>query len=389
VIYVPAYGPTPADWMLVGEAPGQDEENNTVSGVLTPRPFVGISGRLLDGMLVNAGLPRTHAYVTNVSKFRPPKNKIEEWFTESKAKAERNGLKHFTNGMYYNDEIKSGLEELYADIEKVRPKVIVALGNTPLWALTGEMGITKWRGSELWYGDARLIPTLHPAAVLRAMETRHLVVHDLRYRVMGKMVNPELGREPQWDFQTGRDFPVVMQRLNDLLDRLRAGQHPYLSVDVETKRGRIDCAGFAWSERSALCVPLVDAGNTRIWRESEERAIGELVRLILTFPGVKIIGQNFNYDAQYFVRDPAVSTRVVCSHDTKVAQHVLLPGTDKDLVTLSSLYCDWHSYWKDDLKESAENMDDEKRWRYNCRDCCVTYEVAMKQLPLLKKEGFV
>lgn len=110
---------------------------------------------------------------------------------------------------------------------------------------------------------------------------------------------------------------------------------------------------------------------------------------VVTHPNAFIIGQNFNYDDQYFINDPSFGFRITCGHDTKVAQHVLLPGTDKDLVMLSSLYCDWHRYWKDDLKESALNLDDIKRWRYNCRDTVVTYEVYEKQLPLLKKARFL
>lgn len=341
-------------------------------------------------MLVSAGLPRPEAFVTNVVRYRPPRNKIEEWLTPFKSKAEKGGLTYFSNGMYYNEQVKTGIEELLAEIEKVQPEVIVAFGNTPLWALTGEYGISKWRGSELWYGpNIRLIPTLHPSGVLRAMEGRNLVIHDLRHRVMAKMSNPELGREPDWRFNTGREYWKVMAGLSTLKMQLDKGELEYVSSDVETKRGRIDCIGFSTDSRSGLCVPMVDAEQKRVWNEVQEREIGGLVKAILTHPRVKVIGQNFNYDAQYLYRDPAFGFLVESAHDTKVAQHVLLPGSDKDLVTLSSLYCDWHAYWKDDLKESAENMDDMKRWRYNCRDCAVTYEVAMKQVPMLRKEGFV
>lgn len=115
----------------------------------------------------------------------------------------------------------------------------------------------------------------------------------------------------------------------------------------------------------------------------------DALRPVLTHPNAYIIGQNFNYDAQFFIADEAFQYRVVCGFDTKVAQHVLLPGTDKDLVMLSSLYCDFHRYWKDDLKDSADTLDDIKRWRYNCRDTVVTYEVYEKQIPQLKKMGYL
>jgi len=381
MIRVPGYGPLPARFMLVGEAPGEVEEEKG-------RPFVGPAGHLLDACLVSAGLDRGASFVTNVCKYRPPRNKIEEWITDNKAKAGRNGLTLQTNGLWHNAQVNEGVLELYEEIERCKPEVIVALGGTPLWALTGNTGISKWRGSELWYGDARLIPVNHPSALFHDMSLRALLLHDLSVRVMGKMAHPEEGREPNWAFRIGRDGSTVIDTLQLVYNLLEAGNR-WLSVDVETKHGRIDCVGIAWSNRDAVCIPIIDTNNNSVWTELGEKGIVRLVRQVLTHPEASIIGQNFNYDAQYFERDPAFGFRVVCGHDTKVAQHVLLPGTDKDLVMLSSLYCDWHCYWKDDLKESAQNLDDEKRWRYNCRDCVVTYEVAMKQIPMLKKEGFL
>ena|SRR2546427_3969372 len=381
MIRVPGYGPLPARFLLIGEAPGEFEEEKG-------RPFVGPAGHLLDGCLVAAGLPRSASYISNVCKYRPPRNRIEEWITDNKAKAGRNGLTLQTNGLWHNAQVNEGVLELYDEIERCKPEVIVALGGTPLWALTGNTGISKWRGSELWYGDARLVPVNHPSALFHDMSLRPLLIHDLNVRVMGKMEHPALGREPPWVFQTGRDAAAIFHTLEWLRGLLEAGNR-WLSVDIETKHGRIDCVGIAWDPRSALCIPFIDTNNNSIWTPEGEKDVVNAVRMVLTHEHASIIGQNFNYDAQYFSRDPAFGFRVVCGHDTKVAQHVLLPGTDKDLVMLSSLYCDWHCYWKDDLKESAVNLDDEKRWRYNCRDAVVTYEVAMKQMPMLKKEGFL
>lgn len=389
MIRVPSKGPVPARWMLVGEAPGVDEEQWTTNGRFDPQPFVGVSGRLLDGVLEQVMLPRANAFVTNVVKYRPPGNKIEEWLTDNKKRAEKNELKHLTNGLYHNDQVKEGVEELLHEIEIVKPEVIVVLGNTPLWALTGQTGITKWRGSELWYGDARLIPVVHPASILRVMDQKWLMVHDFKHRVMGKMAHPELGREPNWRFSLGKSFADAAKTLDYIRLNVESGDMPSLSVDIETKKGRIDTVGFAWSNRDAFSLPVISTANNGWWSEGEWRELSDLTRRILTNRKVSIIGQNFNYDAQYFERDPAFGFRVVCRHDTKVAQHLLLPGTDKDLVTLSSIYCDWHCYWKDDLKESAATLNDDQRLAYNCRDCVVTYEVAAGQVPELRKLGFM
>lgn len=379
--YVPAIGPVPATYMLVGEAPGGDEEAKGV-------PFVGMAGQLLDRVLVRVGLPRSECFITNVCHYRPPGNKIEEWLTTVKTKAERNGLSHCTDGYYHNDQVAEGVQELLRDIDRVQPEVIVAFGNAALWALTGHWGIMSWRGSELWYGDSRLIPVIHPAAVLRDMTQRPSLIRDLRMRVMDKMDHPEDGREPEWRFDVG-STDAVYRALRTLLWNLDQIPGPHwISNDVETRKGRIDCFGFGWSPRDAVCVPLINAQNESVWGDREAEVL-DLSRRILTHPNARIIGQNFNYDAQCYATDPAFGYRVPCAHDTKVAQHVLLPGTDKDLVTLSAMYCTWHCYWKDDLQESNETLDDERRWRYNCRDCVVTYEVAMRQREVLTKRGFL
>ena len=384
MIYVPSSGPRPARYMLVGEAPGGDEE-------LKGLPFVGQAGKMLDYLLGAAGISRNECFITNVAHFRPPANKIELWLTDKKAKAERQGLNLQTNGLYHNEYVRDGVQELLADIETVQPEVIVAFGNTPLWALTGQTGITKWAGSELWYGDRiRLIPTLHPASlgIGRNPAGKPLVVHDLKNRVAAKMENPEDGREPHWRFDIGTRLDNIIRVLRTLKKNLDSFRHP-LSVDVETKHGRLDCAGIAWSRRDAICVPFIDTSNHRVFTEDEEREVVSYLKPVLTHPNAIIIGQNFNYDAQFFINDPSFGFRVICAHDTKVAQHTMFPGTDKDLVTLSRTYCDWHCYWKDDLKDSAKSLDDIKRWRYNARDCCVTYEVYEKQLPVLQRLGFI
>lgn len=393
MIRVPATGPVPARYMLIGEAPGADEEShkNPVTKQPEPMPFVGRSGSILDGVLRRVGLPREAAYITNVCKYRPPANKIEKWLTDNKAEAERNGLTHFSDGRWYNDLVKEGLEELPFEIERVQPEIIIPMGNAALWALTGEWGIMRWRGSELWYGPHRMVPTVHPAAILREMHLRRYFKHDLAVRVMAKMDTPGDGQEPSWQFQTGANEVTlqVLRAYRWILDHDTdpSGKIP-IACDVETRRGRIDCVGLGCSNGDAVCIPFTNAAGEELWGDNCADILTEL-REILTHPNINLIGQNFIYDAQYFERDPRFGYRVLCGHDCKIAEHCLLPGTDKDLVTLSSLYCDWHCFWKDDLKEANENMDDEKRWRYNCRDCVVTYEVAMKQIRSLRKVGYL
>jgi DNA polymerase len=133
-------GDTSADLMFVGEGPGQQED-------LEGLPFVGRSGQLLDRlMLEEMGLTRATCYICNVVKCRPPNN--------------RDPLP---------DEIAACHPFLAAQLDLIDPKVIVTLGNfaTKL-LLNSTEGITRLRGRAYPRDDGRtLVPTYHPAAVLR------------------------------------------------------------------------------------------------------------------------------------------------------------------------------------------------------------------------------
>ena len=132
-------GSPTARLMLVGEAPGYHEDQQG-------EPFVGAAGRLLDQMLGGIGISRSEAYIANVLKCRPPNNRDPR-----------------------PDEIDCCKGYLREQIRLIRPEVVVTLGNfaTKLLLRT-ETGITRLRGQRFrWWLGAILIPTFHPAAVLR------------------------------------------------------------------------------------------------------------------------------------------------------------------------------------------------------------------------------
>ena len=128
-----------ADLMFVGEAPGRDED-------LKGEPFVGRSGQLLDRLVQEEmGLRRDEVYIANVVKCRPPGNRDP-----------------------HPAEIESCRPYLLAQVDLIDPKVVVTLGNfaSKLLLDTSE-GITKLRGSTYAFRGRVLVPTFHPAAVLR------------------------------------------------------------------------------------------------------------------------------------------------------------------------------------------------------------------------------
>lgn len=366
MIKVPAVGPQPADILLVGEAPGKSEEEHV-------KPFVGNSGGELTKMLNEAGILRTECRVTNVCKYRPPGNKIDYWFPEKKKNIQPHFVKVFDR--FVDPRIAEGVEELRLEIEATKPKVIVPLGNVPLWALTGNVGITKWRSSLLTtregFPHAKVIPTIHPAAILRKWDWRFLAVHDLR-RVAAhrSSYNYEF---PARNFIVNPSYEVVVSTLQTLLLRLHQGECR-LAVDIETTRRHLACIGIAWSKSDAMCIPLVSMAKPEgYFSLAEETSIVLLLREVLTHPNARCIGQNWQYDYQYIAKFWGFEVNLWL--DIMSEHHVQFPGLPKGLDFQSSLYLEHHVYWKDEGKEMGKG-DELTWWKYNCQDCVATYEIA-------------
>ena len=110
------------------------------------------------------------------------------------------------------------------------------------------------------------------------------------------------------------------------------------------------------------------------WTEGEEKEIVVMIRKLLTHPNVRSIGQNYLYDAQYMAAFWGFVP--TCWLDTMIGHHSLWPGTQKGLDYLSSLYCNYHRYWKDESKDWDPNVGEAQLWEYNCKDAVTTWEVA-------------
>jgi DNA polymerase len=146
---VPGEGPAAAEVMIVGEAPGAQEDR---SG----RPFVGGAGRLLDRLLDEVGIPRGTVFVTNVVKARPPANRDPR-----------------------PAEIAHHRPWLQAQIGIVDPAVLVLLGRHALQAFVPDARITLLHGQPSERGGRVLYPTYHPAAALRAEPGKESLRADL------------------------------------------------------------------------------------------------------------------------------------------------------------------------------------------------------------------
>jgi uracil-DNA glycosylase len=138
--------------MFVGEGPGRDED-------LQGEPFVGRAGQLLTDIITKGmGLKRSDVYIANVVKCRPPENRNPE-----------------------PDEVESCEPFLKKQIDLIRPKVIVALGKFAVQSLLkSKVPITRLRGVWQDYHGIRLMPTFHPAYLLRNPGDKKLVWEDIK-----------------------------------------------------------------------------------------------------------------------------------------------------------------------------------------------------------------
>lgn len=141
-----------ADIVFIGEAPGKKEDELGV-------PFVGAAGRFLDEMLRQAGMDRTHVYITNIVKYRPPNN--------------RDPLP---------EEIKAFWPYLLRQLELIRPKIIITLGRHSGACFIPDLKISRDHGipHQLRFDDLAItvIPLYHPAAALYNGSMRSVLIDD-------------------------------------------------------------------------------------------------------------------------------------------------------------------------------------------------------------------
>ena len=161
-------GSLDAELMFIGEAPGADEDEQG-------EPFVGKAGQLLTKIILTMGLTRDTVYIGNILKCRPD--------TPDQSAGNRKPTP---------DEMNTCIPYLHEQIDLIRPKVIVALGATAVEGLLGKtIGITKLRGNWKTYRGTPLMPTYHPAYLLRnqALSEKRRVWEDM-LEVMEKLALP-------------------------------------------------------------------------------------------------------------------------------------------------------------------------------------------------------
>lgn len=331
---------------LVGEAPGADEE---VQGT----PFVGSSGQLLNTACAKVGIMRTGCYLGNVHQYRPPGNKIE--------------LINYNSAEWFQ-----GIATLRAELEAFNPDITIAFGETAMKVLTERTAITKWRGSIIpnkLLGKGWVIPTYHPAYCLRQYKWTPIMEFDMTKAL-------RIGKDGHKESKRVYEINPTLNRILEYCHELESAE--IVSFDFETLRGNglPLCLGFATSPNHSLCIPFGE-----VWTAREEFEIWKAIQRVMQAPTRKV-AHNALYDCSVL----AVWPKIWCTNlwmDTMLAIHACYPELPKKLSFATSIFTD-EPYYKHEHKESEEE-DDEKGWSakaprdklyiYNCKDCCVTFEL--------------
>lgn len=405
-------GPEAADIVIVGESWGTEEQ-------AAQQPFIGTSGTELNRMLAEAGIQRADVLCTNVIPMKPPGNEMWRFFHPADAPS---GMP-LIGKLDPNLDIRNELGRLYAQIATHPRKLVIAVGAYATWALTdcmgaskiresnnrlipkaeqrlGPTGIMNWRGS-MWftlndpidrnrgYSTTKLLPLIHPAAIMRQWSLRSVTVHDLKARVR-MALNNDWRHSYTPVFYAPPTHEQCVTRLRMWLAQADSGTGKVrLSEDIETARGFITCLGLSDSTNFAMSIPFIRILDDRSfgswWTVEQEAEIVGLLHRINAHPNILIEGQYFIYDTSYIQHWLASTPRI--DWDSNIAQNVLFPGTPKDLAYLSSLYCKYHWFWKEDHKEWDMKGRIEDLLVYNCWDCVRTFEVCSAQRDVMAKSN--
>lgn len=358
-VHVPNEGPSNAKIYLVGESPGSDEVDER-------RPFVGTSGQLLRGVLGRNGISEDSIRFTNLCQYQPPYNQFKALLRSS--------------------ELEAGIQELTDNIREFRPNVVAALGNWPLYFLTGRSGkkgagtgIGKWRGSILpctlqGCDGVKVIASYHPAYIVRTRSAYPIFDTDIK-RVVSDSSFPEL-RYPLREF-------IIDPRGDELEHWTRClCESENLACDIETvkRTSHILCHGFSPSPSTSVVIPHSSTDFHR--RDCVDRIYRSSAKKIFHNGGtfdIPILEMNgFSVEHYWW--------------DTMVVQHVMWSELPKSLDYLCSIHTR-QPYYKtagratipDDAKGWSEKFDKKALYEYNGTDTGVTSEIQLEQMKELEE----
>lgn len=377
---VPPVGPISGRICFVGEAPGEEEDRMV-------EPFVGEAGQFLKRVLAKKRIVYSDCLVTNIFNQRPPRNDIGYFYADKKSKTILTW-----EGMEHVERLRVWLGKVlgYRESTEKGPNVIVALGRTAMFHLTGKKRVYKWRGSIL---PCTLVPgfkvyvTLHPSGVMRSLE-------EEKVRLEGQKKERAMNALPLFEIDLDRilvqsekatyEIPKRLFEINlsfgDLcarLERLLKDKPNMISCDIETLQGEngpvVWCIGFAVAADNSFTIPILRKGGFA-WSLEEEATLWRLVSKVFLEATILKIFQGGMYDLAILGRYYGLRLAKGTYGDTMYAHHASYPYLWRGLDVLTSIYT-WEPYYKDEGRINVGSRTDESEFLYNGKDCCVTREI--------------
>lgn len=345
--YVPGLGPRHPQIVIVGESPGHEELEQL-------KPFVGPSGRFLNSLLSEAGISPSSCWITNVCKYFVPPSPKKRPVPFSK-RAVAVGI-----------DLQQCVEELRNEILSLQPNLIIGLGGTALYYLTGRINITDYRGSILDAFGIKTICTYHPAHILHSSGestgywNKHIMLFDL-IRAYNQSKFPEK-RLPYRTLQVCENS----SQLAYFLDMYR-NSNIAPSVDIEAYQCVPICVGLSYNKSHGMTVPLWNSMGIFDMGDNELARCWDL--LITELAQQKVIGQNLGYDRDKLKRLGITIAGI--KSDTMLKSFVINPELPKNLAFNTSIYTEEPFYKNEGMYEGSITSLME-----GCaRDACVTKEV--------------
>ncbi len=373
---VKGIGPHDANIMLIGEALGTEER-------LKGEPFIGWSGQFLREMCERAGLSWSQLRVDNVVQYQPDRNDFTVFYED---KASR----------HPTQELKAWWIDLKERILEVRPKVIIAAGDHPLYALTGNKASTLWRGSVVPYQDGdftcHIVPIVHPSYARRCYNMTSAKQKDLRqpwfYISVFDLKKAKRISDKGWQplERTEIIFPTYQQTMEYLEELYAMPEETLIITDVETiRREHIKCVGITHRKDMGFCIPFVANGAGRpFYSLAEEYEVWRMIDKV--FSSHRLGNQTIDFDLAQFFRDVGMEVTDNVYLDTAVLHSVLYPELNHSLAFLTSIYTDM-PYFKYLGKQSEGKSDVSQTFTYNCYDLQSTMEIAEVLIAEAKAEG--
>lgn len=347
-------GPANARIMLVGEAPGKEEQ-------LTGEPFVGSSGRVLNQLLGAAGLYRQSCLLTNVARQMPPGNNISIFFEDRNCTIPKPMLREW-------------MHMLAEDILAYKPNVIVALGRTALWALTGFTKISTFRGylcECTLVPGFKVLPTFHPRYVIENWKESFTVVMDLR-KAVTESATPEMPRDQR--------VLIPEATLDEWIKycNFLAEQECPVAFDIETTGNRCHThrVGFSHNPNFGMSIGILN-GTYPKYSTSDEVAFWDSVSNVLDH--CPVILQNGSFDIGAIFHHVGILPRKLY-FDTHIAAHVCWPETPRSLSYLASVLLNVPA-WK--------HTSGEDNGFYNAADCANTFGIYQGLKTELEAQGLI